>query len=370
MERTKKRVHLWKKAIVHFSLCFVMGFFTGFFPTSKSSIFSHYNHVVASNKPEVPPVHPPVETFQRANTSRAGETPLEAALPEAMPQLEHLQRVKLSEEAGEEQQEERRKEEQKLDSTPRKLVIIVTPTSTKDKFSQGVLLRRLANTIGLVPPPLLWIVVEGQTESDEVSRILRKTGIMYRHLVFKENFTDTEAELDHQRNVALKHIEHHRLSGIVHFAGLSNVYDLEFFNELRKIEAFGTWPVALLAAKRNKVTIEGPVCDYSQVIGWHLRKMNNETEDSKPPINISSFGFNSSILWDPERWGRTSSFQSTSQSSIKFVKQVVLEDETEIQGIPPNGCSKIMLWHLHLPTQTTPRNPPPLPSSVDGSNQR
>jgi len=75
---------------------------------------------------------------------------------------------------------------------------------------------------------------------------------------------------------------------------------------------FGTWPVALLSANKNKVTIEGPVCDSSQVIGWHLKKMNNET-DKRPPIHISSFGFNSSILWDPERWGRPSSVQQTSQ---------------------------------------------------------
>jgi len=61
------------------------------------------------------------------------------------------------------------------------------------------------------------------------------------------------------------------------------------------------------------VKIEGPVCDSSQVIGWHLRNMNNETDTITPPIHISSFAFNSSILWDPERWGRTSSVQDTSQ---------------------------------------------------------
>lgn len=73
--------------------------------------------------------------------------------------------------------------------------------------------------------------------------------------------------------------------------------------------------MALLAANREKVIIEGPVCDSSQVIGWHLKKMNNQT-DPRPPIHISSFAFNSSILWDPERWGRTSSLQSSSQVLI------------------------------------------------------
>lgn len=118
---------------------------------------------------------------------------------------------------------------------PRRQIIIVTPTSSSDRFRE-VGLRRLGNTIRLVRQPLLWIVVEAKRDRSNVAEIMRKTGIMYRHLVFKENFTDSEAEMNHQRNVALKHIEHHRLSGIVHFAGLSNFYDLRFFDELREIE--------------------------------------------------------------------------------------------------------------------------------------
>lgn len=69
--------------------------------------------------------------------------------------------------------------------------------------------------------------------------------------------------------------------------------------------------------------IEGPVCDSSKVIGWHLRNMNNETDIITPPIHISSFAFNSSILWDPERWGRTSSLQDTSQVQIISYSQSI-----------------------------------------------
>ncbi|XP_054783419.1 beta-1,4-xylosyltransferase IRX9-like [Prosopis cineraria] len=335
VERSKKKSQIWKKGMIHFSVCFAMGFFTGLAPTGKSSTFSSPS--LATSNREFAPQPMPVghQTVINANTSSI------APEKEGQPMMSRFPKHKKN---------PREKPEPEL--RPRKPVIIVTPTSNKLRF-QGVYLGKLANTIKLVPPPLLWIVVEPQTESTELPEILRTTGIMYRHLVSKENFTDLEAELNHQRNLALKHIEHHRLSGIVHFAGLSNVYDLEFFHQLRDIEVFGTWPMAMLRANRKKVKMEGPVCNSSQVIGWHLRKRNNETDMLSSQIRISSLAFNSSILWDPERWGRDSPVQDTSQNSIKFVKQVILEDESKLKGIPADDCSKILLWRFNFHTQPT-----------------
>ncbi|KAL6987430.1 hypothetical protein U1Q18_013179 [Sarracenia purpurea var. burkii] len=348
-ERSKKKVQLYKKAIVHFLLCFVMGFFTGFAPTAKSPIFSG-----SSNRSAFPPQPEELVMIGRKiqtgslkvlNRTSLDETPVAGLAAPGRISSEVNSEVDpkiLEEEEMEEDDEEVR------------LVIVVTPTRAAD-WRRGVHLRRLANTLRLVPPPLVWVVVEQQSESSEVSEILRRTGIMYRHLEFKENFTDPEVEMDHQRNLALNHIEHHRLSGIVHFAGLSNVYDLSFFDEIRAIEVFGTWPMAMLSANRKRVIIEGPVCDSSEVVGWHLRKMNNLT-DTRSPVHISSFGFNSSILWDPERWGRQSSVQDTTQNTINFVKKEVLEEETKLIGTPEEDCSKILLWKVHAPTGTTVPN--------------
>lgn len=222
VERSKKKTHLWKKAMLHFSLCFVMGFFTGLAPTGKSSLFSSSKVIAASNGTTEFAPQP------ATSGSRNWIAPVPAVtMPHKRHRVVHDQKTTTT----------RTKLHVKPlpQLKPRRLVIIVTPTSTKLPY-QTVFLRRLANTIKLVPQPLLWIVVEAKTDSTEVSDILRKTGIMYRHVVFSENFTDLEAELNHQRNLALKHIEHHRLSGIVHFAGLSNVYDLQFFQHLRHIE--------------------------------------------------------------------------------------------------------------------------------------
>ncbi|THU70096.1 hypothetical protein C4D60_Mb08t21460 [Musa balbisiana] len=349
LDRSKKRTQLWKKALLHFALCFVTGFFTGFAPTSTASLFSRHD---ASIRPatadsfnrslmaEMPPETPaaserlgPATADSSVNRSLMVETTAET--PAASERLER----------GSERQ-----------------LIVVTTTQSGDRL-QGALLRRLADTLKLVPPPLLWVVVQARAAAPETAEVLRRTGVVYRHLTFDANFTDPAAEADHQRNVALNHIEYHRLTGIVHFAGASNVYDLRFFQEMRQIEGFGAWPVALVSANRKRVVVEGPICNSSKVVGWLFRDLANDKiglgnlltdADMKakhPRINISGFAFNSSILWDPERWGRATSVPDTSQDSIKFVREVLLEDETKLKGIPA-GCSKIMLWHLHIPRAT------------------
>ncbi|KAL8135973.1 beta-1,4-xylosyltransferase IRX9-like isoform X2 [Apium graveolens] len=337
MEKSKKKLQLWKKAVFHFLLCFITGFFTGFMPTGDKS-WTFFDHVVTTTRSEFSLQPLEIPSYHNLNRSLLDGTH-RAVL---MRSNESLHTGTLKQEQAQELGTD------KLNSG--RLVIIVTPTSTKNHL-RGVLLMRLANTLKLVPPPLLWMVVEQQSDSSQVSEILRKSGVMYRHVVFKEKITDLEMEMDRQRNVALNHIEQHRLSGIVHFAGLDNVYDLSFFNEIRATEVFGTWPVAFLSANRQRVIIEGPVCDSSQVTGWHFKKPKNVTAatpgSNKSPLHISSFAFNSSILWDPERWGRQSSIQDTSQKTMKFVEKEVLEEETEVKGI----CSKIMLWNLLIPTK-------------------
>ncbi|KAG6434036.1 hypothetical protein SASPL_105657 [Salvia splendens] len=320
LDRSKKRGHLWKKATIHFLLCFMMGFFTGFAPTSKTSIFP--SNVTMSPQP--------IEAFHQEKMQGFNVSLKVEAEPA---EEEHNNKVVPP-------QDKEETEELEI----RKLVIVITPTTTRNRL-RGPLLRRLASMLKLVAQPLLWIVVEQQSLDSEVSEILRRSGIMCRHVVFKENFTDTSSEMDFQRNAALNHIEHHRLTGIVHFAGLSNVYDLAFFEELRAVEGFGTWPIAKLGANKQKVVIEGPVCDSSEVLGWHLRNM---TDATPLPLHISSFAFNSSILWDPERWGRTSSVQDSSQNSIRFVRKEVLEEEAKLKGIPTEGCSKVLLWDLKM----------------------
>ncbi|KAL5711358.1 hypothetical protein ACHQM5_021822 [Ranunculus cassubicifolius] len=350
MERSKKRVQLWKKAAFHFLLCFIMGFCIGFAPNDATSIFVTHQSENQSmefqqeSSPEpMEMLHEDME-FVNVNVNRSlmGEAPVEVPISSTNGDLNQLPALD--------------EDEAEPELITRKQLIVITPTKSLKNPIQEAFLRRLAYTLSLVPPPLAWIVVESHSDSSELSDILRKTGVMYRHLVYKENFTDIEAEKEHQKNVALNHIEHHRLNGIVHFADIFNTYDLDFFQELREIEVFGAWPMAMLSTNRKRVMVEGPVCESSQVIGWHMIR-NLFGSQTQTQINIgsslhsSSFGFNSSFLWDPERWGRASAAQYTSQSSYKIVQEVLVEDESKLKGLPQEDCSKIMLWNLHIPTK-------------------
>ncbi|KAJ3676377.1 hypothetical protein LUZ60_003789 [Juncus effusus] len=331
IQRSKKKVQLWKKALVHFSLCFVMGFFTGFAPTSTTQTTQIYNPIIV--KPNL------IEAIEKSPThNRTGYTAVKPK-PEFEP------------------------DDDASGLNPPGLLIIVTTTRPKDPLKRASL-TRLAHTLRLVRSPLVWVVVEAHKEVGSTAEMLRRTGIMYRHLTFKENFTDPGDERHHQRNVALSHVERHRLTGILHFADLDSVYDLQFFEELRQIKAFGTWPVAKLSVPKNKITIEGPLCRDRKVVGWFTKDAKTGStqtvhyspktastvtaQNKRHEINASGFAFNSSILWDPERWGRPTSLPDTSQDSVRFVEEVVQEDESKLKGIPAD-CSTIMLWRLHTP---------------------
>lgn len=235
---------------------------------------------------------------------------------------------------------------------PRKQLIVVTPTYNRPL--QAYFLNRLGQVLRLVPPPLLWIVVEMDSASMETAEILRKTGVMYRHLVCAKNSSDVKDRGVHQRNTALEHIEHHRLDGIVYFADDDNIYSLELFYSLRNISRFGTWPVAMLAQSKNKAILEGPVCNGSQVFGWHTNEKSKRLR--RFHVDMSGFAFNSTILWDPKRWKRPTSIPIRQLDTVKegfqettFIQQIV-EDESQMEGTPA-GCATIMNWHLHLHTQ-------------------
>lgn len=120
-----------------------------------------------------------------------------------------------------------------LEFVPLKQLIVITPTY--NRAMQAYFLNRIGQVLRLAKPPLLWIVVEMNAASMETAEILRKSGVMYRHLVCNKNTTNVKDRGVHQRNTALEHIQIHQLNGIVYFADDDNIYLMDLFENLRRI---------------------------------------------------------------------------------------------------------------------------------------
>lgn len=223
-DRAKQRraggAHLWKKALLHFSLCFVMGFFTGFAPSSSSSW-------------KAATAHPPHRPGDRLAASRvAVDANARATLPPPTDALGGGGGATVD--VGDD-------DEGADAAAQRRLLIVVTTTRSgpgERRRRRGELLR-LAHTLRLVRPPVVWVVVEPAADAPATAEVLRGTGVMYRHLAFKpeDNFTTADAEAHAQRNAALAHVEKHRLAGVLHFADAAGVYDVGFFDQIRQIES-------------------------------------------------------------------------------------------------------------------------------------
>uniref|UniRef100_A0A0D3EJT7 Glycosyltransferases n=1 Tax=Oryza barthii TaxID=65489 RepID=A0A0D3EJT7_9ORYZ len=237
---------------------------------------------------------------------------------------------------------------------------------------------------------------ENTTATARAVNALRGTRVMFRHLTYAaENFTGPAGdEVDYQMNVALSHIQLHRLPGVVHFAAASSVYDLRFFQQLRQTRGIAAWPIATVSSADQTVKLEGPTCNSSQITGWYSKDSSSnitettwdsssnttqttwdsssnktqtttlaalDTNASKqnsssgpPEINMHAVGFKSSMLWDSERFTRRdNSSTGINQDLIQAVRQMMINDEDKKRGIPSDcSDSQIMLWHLDMPRHT------------------
>ncbi|CAL5429183.1 unnamed protein product [Camellia sinensis] len=177
---------------------------------------------------------------------------------------------------------------------------------------------------------------------------------MYRHLVCNKNLTDIKDRSVHQRNVALTHIEMHRLDGIVYFADDDNIYSVDLIGrmrQIRQIRHFGTWTVTKLVESNSRAILEGPICNGTRVIGWHTNEVSRRFW--RFHAEMSGFAFYSTILWDPKQWHRPTLEPIRQLDTVNegiqvstFMEQVV-EDESQMECLPQN-CSRIMIWHLHV----------------------
>lgn len=341
IDKSKPKVQVWRRAMFHFFMCFFVGFLAGLVPFASTNLSMN--------------VMSKYQAFQFDRISTDGKSQPQNSSSSTIsspPESEDMKSNQILSEMLRYNNVSYDNLDNRLiaqELEPRNLLIIVTPTSTHPL--QYYYLSRLAQTLKLVRPPLLWIVVEMYSQSDETAEVLRSTGIMFRHIACSKNLTDMRDGRVHQRNLALSHIETHRLDGIVYFADENNFYLVDLFEKMREIRRFGTWPVATLIGGTSRSILEGPICNGSLVIGWHIYESSMRLR--RFHAELSGFAFNSTILWDPERWHRRTVEPARQLDTIRdglqasdFIEQIV-EDESQMEGLLED-CSRIMVWSVNF----------------------
>lgn len=341
VDRLRMKGKVWRRAYLHFIMCFVVGMFVGLTPfaplnLSTSSILP--KHEALDFEILQPGVKKEMSIVGKVSLNQNATVE-----PEEAP-IDHSVSKNSSDLSG--------------DVVSEKLLIIITPTQARPL--QAYYLHRLAHTIKLVRHPLLWIVVEMNYQSMETAELLRNSGVMYRHLVCSirnaTEITDRNALL---RNVAISHIETHRLDGIVYFADDDRIYSTALFDQMRNISRIGTWTVAKLVQSKGEILLEGPICNSLQVVGWHIVDMQKRPR--RFHTEMSGFAFNSTIIWDTKRWHRPTlepirqleTVRQDMQAST-FIEQLV-EDESQMECFSTNA-SGITVWHHTIDTYSYPRN--------------
>lgn len=230
LDRSKSKVSFWRKAFFNIFVFFVVGIFFGLMP-----FFSNFSlNLISKHQTFLFDAIPvPVNASQYDGTLKSREQLSgHFLLKENSSSEMQANKEGLINEISDDNSISKLTIEDS-DFVYRKLLIIVTPTYARP--FQAYYLNRLSQTLKLVRPPLLWIVVEMSSQSPETADILRKTRVMYRHLVCDKNISSIRNRGVHQRNVALSHIEMHHLDGIVYFADDNNVYSLDLFEQMREI---------------------------------------------------------------------------------------------------------------------------------------
>ncbi|KAG0556142.1 hypothetical protein KC19_11G029200 [Ceratodon purpureus] len=130
-----------------------------------------------------------------------------------------------------------------------KPVIAITPTYAR--MFQALHLTGLMHTLSLVRGPVTWIVIEAGGTSKVTAELLSEARVHnVVHLGYPKPMPDKfEARWileSHLRVEGLRFVREKKLEGVVVFADDSNVYSMEFFNLIQKVNWVGVLPMGIL----------------------------------------------------------------------------------------------------------------------------
>lgn len=234
----------------------------------------------------------------------------------------------------------------------------VTPTYAR--LAQKADLTRLSQTLMLVKN-FHWIVIEdSETKTPLVANLLKESTLKYTHLNVKTHKGKVSmASGVEQRNVALNWLREHLKSvedkrGVVYFMDDDNTYSLKVFEEMRKINKVGVWPVGIVGGMR----VEMPLVTNNKVTGF-----NAVWKPFRPfPIDMAGFAINSTLFLkhaDAKFSRKVQSGYQESEILMYFTKTNELEPLAE-------NCTKVYVWHTRTqkPSILAPKKGKPVPAEL------
>ncbi|KAG7302021.1 hypothetical protein JYU34_013473 [Plutella xylostella] len=228
-------------------------------------------------------------------------------------------------------------------STNSNLPTIYGITPTYARLAQKADLTRLSQTLMLVKN-FHWIVIEdAENKTPLVANLLRDSGLKYTHLNIKtekEKAKKAMASGVEQRNKALEWLRGHLRGlseeeriGVVYFMDDDNTYALKVFEEMRKINKVGVWPVGIVGG----MMVEMPIITNGKVSGF-----NALWKPFRPfPIDMAGFAVAANLFLEHPEAKFSRKVQSGFQESVilnYFVKKEDLEPLAD-------NCTKVYVWH-------------------------
>ncbi|CAG9788374.1 unnamed protein product [Diatraea saccharalis] len=213
----------------------------------------------------------------------------------------------------------------------------ITPTYAR--LAQKADLTRLSQTLMLVKN-FHWIVIEdSDTKTKLVENLLKESTLKYTHLNIKTaKVKHSSASGVEQRNFALDWLRQHMKEnevkrGVVYFMDDDNTYSLKVFDEMRKINKVGVWPVGIVGGMRVEMPLvkDGKVYAYNAV--W---------KPFRPfPIDMAGFAINATLFLDKPSAKFSRKVQSGFQES-EILKYFTTKEELEPLA---ENCTKVYVWH-------------------------
>ncbi|XP_065567304.1 galactosylgalactosylxylosylprotein 3-beta-glucuronosyltransferase S-like [Artemia franciscana] len=120
--------------------------------------------------------------------------------------------------------------------------------------------------------------------------------------------------------------------GVIYFADDDNTYDLELFEEIRKVKKVGMWPVGLV----SHFGLNSPIVKNGKVVGFYVGWIGDRTF----PVDMASFGVNLRYL--TKFANIQMPFLSGYEETVFLAGLNITNDDIEPLA---DNCTKILVWH-------------------------